>query len=311
MKRIPIRNGLILMVLTIILTSFTSQQQSTTFQLAESIEAINTNSLNVFEHQKNESTFVEKQENDALCSIKNTAFKSGELLTYKVYYNWNFVWIAAGEVTFKVVDQGDKYYINAKGRTYDSYDWFFKVRDEFKVWIDKETMLPRTSVRKVQEGGYQLYDMMKYDFEKMQIRSYRGKTKEKSRKLVYDIDHCIHDVLSIFYYVRNKDYEQMKKGTDIPVRIFLDKEKYNLAATYKGKETKSIKNLGTYKTIKLMPEVVSGEVFTDTSGMTIWASDDKNRIPLQIESPLSVGSAKAVLKSYKNLRYPVSSKVKK
>lgn len=310
MKKTPIRNGLILMVLTIILTSFAPQRTVTNFQKTESIPTTNTNNYILNKINQSVSTSLETGEDDALCSIKNTSFKNGEILTYKVYYNWNFVWIAAGEVTFKVIDQGDKYYINAKGKTYSSYDYFFKVRDEFKVWVDKETMLPRTSVRKVQEGGYQLYDMMKYDFDKMEIRSYRGKTKEKSRKLVYDIDNCIHDVLSIIYYVRNKDYTNMKKGTDIPVRIFLDKEKYNLAATYKGKETKYIRDLGKFKTLKLMPEVVSGEVFTDTSGMTIWASDDKNRIPLQIESPLSVGSAKAVLKSYKNIRYPMSSKVK-
>ena len=98
----------------------------------------------------------------------------------------------------------------------------------------------------------------------------------------------------------------MKKGTKIPVRILLDKEKYDLSAKYTGKETKTIRDLGTYKTVKLMPQVVSGAVFTDTEGMTIWATDDKNHIPLQIESPLSVGSLKAVLKSHKNTRYPIT-----
>lgn len=291
MKTIQIRNWLILFGLTVILTSFTPT---------------NRNYKTAFKHYNTATSDFK----DELCSIHNSSFKDGEELTYKVYYNWNFVWISAGEVTFKVLDQGDKYYINAKGRTYNSYDVFFKVRDEFKVWVDKKTMLPTTSIRSVQEGGYQLYDMMKYDFNKMEIRSYRGKDKDNTRQLVYDIDNCMHDVLSIIYYVRNKDYDKMKAGTDITVRVFLDKEKYSLKAKYVGKETKEIKDLGTYKTLKLMPEVVSGEVFTDPSGMTIWATDDENRLPLQIESPLSVGSVKAVLKSHKNLRYAVTAKVK-
>jgi hypothetical protein len=284
------RNSLILIVLTIILTSFTSGK----------------NQQNIHTTTVNQAL----QNNDALCSINNNSFVTGEELTYKVYYNWNFVWIAAGEVTFKVLDQGDKYYVSAKGRTYNSYDWAFKVRDEYKVWIDKETMLPRTSIRNVKEGGYQLYDMMKYDHEKMQIRSYRGKTKDDTRKFTFDIQDCTHDVLSIIYYVRNKNYNEMKKGEKFPIRIFLDKEKYSLETKFVGRETKKIKDLGTFKTLKLMPEVVKGEVFNDTSGMTIWASDDKNKIPLQIESPLSVGTAKAVLKSYKKVRYPMSSKIK-
>lgn len=291
MKILKMRNSLILIVLTIILTSFTSGQNQQ--QAINSTAKINYT-----------------QADDALCSINNTTFVSGEELTYKVYYNWNFVWIAAGEVTFKVLDQGDKYYISAKGRTYDSYDWIFKVRDEYKVWIDKETMLPRTAIRAVQEGGYQLYDMMKYDHEKMEIRSYRGKTKEDTRQFTFDIQDCTHDVLSIIYYVRNKDYNKMKDGEKFPIRVYLDKEKYSLETKFVERETKKIKDLGTFKTLKLMPEVVKGEVFNDTSGMTIWASDDENRIPLQIESPLSVGTAKAVLKSHKKLRYPMSSKVK-
>ena len=41
--------------------------------------------------------------------------------------------------------------------------------------------------------------------------------------------------------------------------------------------------------------------------MNVWVSDDANRIPLLIESPVSVGSIKAVLKEYKGLRHPLSS----
>jgi hypothetical protein len=299
MKKILICNWLIVFGLMVILTSFTGQTNN-------DLSA----HFNPDYRQISKELITSSQSHDGLCAINNTSFKTGEELTYKVYYNWNFVWIPAGEIKFKVIDQGDKYYIHAKGRTYGSYDPFFKVRDEFKVWIDKETMLPRTSIRNVREGGYQLYDMMKYDFDKMEIHSYRGKSEDKTHKLVYDIDNCMHDILSIIYYVRNKDYAKMKKGTDIPVRIFLDKEKYSLEAKYKGREVKEIKGLGEFKTLKLMPEVVSGKVFTDPSGMAIWATDDKNRLPLQIESPLSVGSLKVVLKNYKNLRHPLTSKVK-
>jgi len=38
--------------------------------------------------------------------------------------------------------------------------------------------------------------------------------------------------------------------------------------------------------------------------MSIWVTDDKNHLPLRIESPVIVGSVKADLKSYKYLKYP-------
>ena len=36
--------------------------------------------------------------------------------------------------------------------------------------------------------------------------------------------------------------------------------------------------------------------------MNIWVTDDKNKVPLLIETPISIGSLKAVLKSYSGLR---------
>ena len=32
----------------------------------------------------------------AQCGIENTAFKSGELLSYDLYFNWKFIWMKVG-----------------------------------------------------------------------------------------------------------------------------------------------------------------------------------------------------------------------
>lgn len=260
----------------------------------------------------NESHLDEKVvPTDAMCHIKNTAFKGGEELIYKVYYNLNFVWIPAGEVAFRVKDLGSKYYITARGRSYKSYDWFFKVRDNYEVYIDKNTLLPTKSLRQVRQGGYRLYDKMTWDQESYKIHSMRGRSKEKANELKYDLNDCMHDLLSIFYYCRNLDFNHMKKGERFPARVFLDKEVYHLGGKYLGVEQKKIRRQGKFKTIKISPQLVEGTVFKKTDAMKIWVTTDLNHIALQIESPVTVGSIKAVLKSYKGLRHPLSSKVKK
>ena len=33
--------------------------------------------------------------------LKNTAFKGGETLEYKMYFNWKFIWLNAGTATMK------------------------------------------------------------------------------------------------------------------------------------------------------------------------------------------------------------------
>lgn len=244
------------------------------------------------------------------CSIANTTFAPGEEIVYKFYYNLNFIWIPAGEVTFNVNDKGTQYHISAKGQTYSSYEWFFKVRDQYDTYLDKSTLLPLVSIREIQEGGYTLYDKTTFEQKQGKAITTRGRNRDKVETKEYSIDNCMHDMLSIVYYYRNVNFDNLTPGQKFPIKVFLDTETYPLKVHYKGKEAdKKIKGLGRFKTIQFSPQVVAGEVFKEGTEMNIWVTDDKNRIPVLIESPVSVGSVKAVLKSYKGLKYDMTAKI--
>ena len=245
------------------------------------------------------------------CSMTNSAFQAGEQIIYKLYYNWKFIWLPAGEVTFEVFETGKEYRLSAIGRTYASYEWFFKVRDYYAAYIDKETLLPHTSIREVHEGGYHLFDKISYDQENKMVTSLRGNNRADAKPTQYQLKNCMHDILSIIYYTRNIDFENYAGGTEFPVAIFMDKEVWPLKLSYLGTEQNvKVRGQGRFNTIKFRPEVIAGEVFNDGAEMNIWVTNDLNRIPLLIESDVSVGSVKAVLKSCKGLRHPLESKVK-
>ncbi len=265
------------------------------------------------EWRATDTTRINGQEMPSPCKMDNESFQDGETMTYKLYYNWNFVWLAAGEVTFRVREKKDQYHVSAYGSTYKSYEWFYKVRDKYDTYIDKETLLPVISIRDVHEGKYRLYDKVTFDQNRNKAFSLRGKSKEVAELAEYDIEGCMHDVLSIIYYTRNIDFKDYKPGTRLPIKIFMDKEVWPLKVEYLGQEKDvKVKGLGHFNTIKFSPEVISGYVFGEGgAAMTVWASDDKNKIPLIIESPVSVGSVKAVLKEYKGLRYGLESEVGK
>lgn len=243
------------------------------------------------------------------CFMENKTFQGGEEITYKLYYNWGIMWLSAGEVTFKVNDMGSQYHVAVAGRTYKSYEWFFKVRDYYDTYIDKNSLLPKTAIRNVREGKYRLYDEITFDQENKKASSLRGKTKDQATKKEYNLGECMHDMLSVIYYSRNIDFENYNEGDKFPVKIFMDKEVWPLNVKYKGKQSrKKIKGKGRFNTIKFSPQVVSGRVFKEGEEMMVYVSDDQNRIPLLIESPVSVGSVKAVLKNYKGLKYDMTAK---
>ena len=47
---------------------------------------------------------------------------------------------------------------------------------------------------------------------------------------------------------------------------------------------------------------MAGRVFKEKESLTIWVSDDDNKIPLLIKADLAVGSLKATLVEFKKLK---------
>ena len=75
---------------------------------------------------------------------------------------------------------------------------------------------------------------------------------------------------------------------------------------YMGKEIIKTR-YGKFHTIKFKPLLVKGTLFEGGEKMTVWVSDDANKVPLRIESAIIVGSVKVDMMGYRNLRYPLTS----
>jgi len=257
-------------------------------------------------------TEMNQNESDATCSIKNDVYDVGEKLTYKVYYNWTAVWMSAGKATFDIkagnVGGKEALHIVSKGITARSFDWFFKVRDQYETYLDPQTIKPLKFVRSVKEGDYTKENLFTFDHNNneamVHYRKRMGKVQAENEKVT--IPSCTQDLLSAIYYTRCIDYETMAEGDIIPVELFLDGEMYSVHLRYKGKD-KLKHNRKWYNCVKFSPLLLESDTFDGGEAMTIWATDDDNRLPLLIESPLTVGSVKAYLIDYEGLKHDVTS----
>ncbi len=243
------------------------------------------------------------------CYMENTTFVDGEELVYKAYYNWNFVWIPAGIATFTVNDVGDQWHLTVVGRTMKSYEWFYKAKHSYETFVDKQTMLPVKYIRTIEEGSYRLYSRIEFDQANQKLTNWWGDFAHDAKQTEYNVDPCMHDLLSIVYYMRNINPEYTVNNTSVPVKIFLDKEIWNLNVRFYGSEVKRIKGSGKYNSIRFSPELIIDEVFKEGDQMMIWTTDDGNRLPLLIESPVSIGSVQAFLQSYDGLRHDFEAKL--
>jgi hypothetical protein len=230
-----------------------------------------------------------------------SAFKGGEWLQYRMSYS-NF--INAGEATLTVAETSNKgkdaFHVKGIGETSGIVSWFFKVYDDYQTYFYKETIQPYRFIRKIDEGGHTKDKEILFDSSKKEatVKNFKKNTTEN-----YTIPANIQDMLSALYYLRNQKLDELAIGDEINLQLFFDEEIFNFKLKFLGREVIKTK-FGKVKSLQFMPLVQSGRVFKEQESVTIWVSDDDNKIPLKIKASLAVGSLRADLDAYKGLAHP-------
>lgn len=229
----------------------------------------------------------------------NDAFKAGEILSYRLHYGVMDAGVAVLEVKPEVMDVAGRkvYHVVGNGYSKGTFDWFFKVRDRYETFIDKDALLPWMFVRRVNEGGY----VINQDY---MFNHYTNKVDVGGGEKV-DVPAGTQDMISAFYSARNLDFTDAKEGDVFTINSIVDKEIWPLKIRYVGKETIETE-VGTYKCIKFRPIVQKGRIFKHEEDLNVWITDDKNHIPLRAQAKLLVGSVKLDIMSMKNLANPTS-----
>jgi hypothetical protein len=236
---------------------------------------------------------------------QQTAFKSGEKIFYTIFYNVIGLYVNAGNASFTTIkkkyNDNEVYHAVGEGASNSNYDWIFKVRDRYESIFHSTDITPLKFIRDINEGKHQKYQEVVFDPKANIARTDKG---------VFKVPDQVHDVISILYYARNIDYTRYEKGDKIPFNMFLGTKVYNMYIRYEGKETIKTK-YGKFKVLKLKPLLLQGRMFKGGEKMDIWITDDRNHVPVRIESPISVGKIKVDLMNYQNLKHPLSSLLQK
>lgn len=237
--------------------------------------------------------------------IDNDAFGAGEYLKWRIFYNsWLVDMVAGyGEVEVKnaqmPLNGHEVYHIDAKGYSVGLFNVFFKVRDKFDSYIDKEFIAPYYFVRRTREGGYKKNDEYRFD----QMDNYVMSRTDSMATPAY-----IQDFISALYYTRTFESDTFEVGDRIPFTFFLDDSVYVSSLLFEGWEIIEIE-LGTFKCLRLKPGLATGDVFSKKFPMTVWVTDDENHIPVYAESAVVVGNVQMELVEYSGLKNPLSARI--
>ena len=232
----------------------------------------------------------------------DSAFDTGEWFKFRMSYSG---WMKAGNATLTVKDDvingKPVYHVVGKGWTTGAIKWFFKVKDRYESYFDKETNLPYRFIRDINEGGHT--KKLEIDFDQENQKAYINNIKRK-KKTVVDTELNVQDMVSAFYYLRNHyDTDAIEQGDEVSLNMFFDSENFNFKLKFLGRETIKTK-FGKVKCLKFRPYVMAGRVFKEQESLTLWVSADDNKIPLKIKADLAVGSLRADLEAFKGLKHP-------
>jgi len=238
---------------------------------------------------------------------KERAFDVGEWFKFRIHYGLVNAGYATLEIQEAVRNNKKVYHAIGKGYTTGMSRFFFKVDDTYESYFDKETGNPYQFVRKIDEGGYTKNQegFFNQSTNKILVKDYKHKSEQ-----TYSFPDNTQDIMSTFYYLRNHpNIDKLKVGESVMIDMFFDGETTKFKLKYIGKEDLSTK-FGVVPSMIFRPYVQSGRVFKEQESLTVWISDDDNKLPLAIKASLAVGSIKADLDAFKGLKYSFRVKSK-
>jgi len=251
-----------------------------------------------FAHGTSSQGLEDGKAQDNFVSANNTSFKPGEKLTYRLSYGV----LDAGEAVLTVNKSTKKvrgrelWKVRGTGRTISAFEWFYKVNDVYESYVDAQGMFPWMFVRRVNEGGYIINQDYTFYQHKKVVDNGEGKK--------FGVPSNVQDMISAFYYLRTLDYDNASVGDVFTVNVFLDDELYPAKIRYKGKQIVKTRK-GKIKCHKFAPVVQEGRIFKTEKDLTVWITDDANKIPIVAKAKIKVGSLKMHLVNYEKLVEPL------
>lgn len=237
----------------------------------------------------------------SLRNLHQQAFGVGERLVYDVGYSF----IVAGEAVMAVpridtIAGRPCYQIEFSVNSTPTFSWIFKVEDKYESVLDVEGIFPWRFKQRIREGKYSRDFEAEFD----QVKNI-ARTGDKE----YPIPPYVHDIISAFYYARTLDYSKMRPGEKVYLANFYKDTTYPLPIKFLGHQRIDV-DAGTFDCVLVEPLIREGGLFKAEGRIIIWLSNDERKIPVKVNTKVTIGSIDVELREYSGVAGEIQSKVK-
>lgn len=241
---------------------------------------------------------------EAYSPLAETPFEKGEQLYFRAMYHSRITGnVTAGDASLVIqpesvaIDGAPSMKITGRANTRGMFNLFFKVENEYVSHFNTDLMAPVWFYKNVREGRHTRNANVRFQWEDGKIIT---------KDTVIDASGPVQDLISAYYYARHFDMQSAEPGDSYEVQFFHRDTVYVSRILFEGREQITT-SLGTFNTLRFKPEMLRGQVFSQPYPMTLWVSDDKNKIPIRAESGLIVGRARLDLTGFRGLKNEITS----
>ncbi|MDD4630973.1 MAG: DUF3108 domain-containing protein [Proteiniphilum sp.] len=245
---------------------------------------------------------------NAQCKLTNTAFQSGENVQYDLYFDFGILSARAGRGSLQTMEANYRgvnafktvMMLNTSGLAGNLY----MVNDTLTSYIDYN-LRPLLFTKEAKEGKDYSVERQSFTYEgdKINIRALRNRNHVERFDEVVTTDKCTYDYLSVISYVRNLDYTGMKKGDKHYIQFISGKRPVDMYVNYLGTSSIKANNGKTYEVINISMNI-QDDAFTDPKeSLSASLTNDKNRIPVIINTSLKLGSVRAIMRDVSGVRH--------
>lgn len=249
-------------------------------------------------------------------AARKLPFGAGEELIYTVTYRAALVPpINIMRVSMRTLAESlagvPHFHVVGNGRTVGTAASLFSINDTYHSWIDARTLLPTRMTSDIVEQNYRMTATYSYDWRAMRVSNVRRSPRwESEQRASFELpNEKSGDALSLLYKMRTIDVDALVRGAPNTISLVLANDAKPIVFRYLGRERLKIKRLGTFRALKFSCTMATSDGSTYEEGMSFvaWFSDDDNKIPIRIESPIRVGRVTVTIADGFKTVHPLSS----
>ena len=221
---------------------------------------------------------------------------NNETLNYEIVYHWGMIWKHAADATLNIHKTSNGYKAQLTGKTRSWADKVYPVRDTLKCTLNSD-LKPLVYEKLTHEKDYYARDVVKFSYNYSHTNAHCTRYR-KSGTTTIDLSAKAqaYDMLSVFYMLRNLDFNEMSRNKNYTTVIFSGKEKEYLTINYQGVETIKMRDGTKRKAHKMQFRFTQQGGKQSSDNISVWLSTDDSRIPLLLVGKLPVGEVKCYYK---------------